>query len=421
MKKINKSKNYLLLAFLLVIGLASCNKKDSYLGFTPGTGAPTITSVRTISKSVVDSSLTTSTITYSSTGEITTVTNPNYNPQITAFDSTTATGNLGNYYAIIGTNLGSTTKIVINGISVYFNRALNSNTAVVFSIPSTIPYVQPQANTIVLTTLSGTVTYKFTVLPPAPTITGVTDFDFVAGSKITLTGKGFASVSAIKLKTTGDAVAIGLQNDSTLVITMPKTTATESALVFTYTAGANTGATATSAAIFNDLDNAYTIFASNNFQNSWGDNSWAHPSGVSAGASHSGTSSFIASYPAGGWQIEGFANWYPGLAYSPDYKYLTFWVKGGVAAHTLVLVGDQMAGGYGQVQNANAYAAQLVTVPPNVWTFFKIPLGPPSTNNVNLLNFWAKGTTSNQLGFFLQGMSGDVNETMYFDEVAFLK
>jgi len=421
MKKINKSKNYLLLAFLLVIGLASCNKKDSYLGFTPGTGTPTISSVRTISKSVVDSSLTTSVTTYSSTGIATTVTNPNYNPQVTAFDSTTATGNLGNYYAIIGTNLGSTTKIVINGVSVYFNRALNSNTSVVFAIPSTIPYVQPQPNTIVLTTLSGTVTYKFTVLPPAPTIMSVSDYDFTAGSKITLTGKGFASVSAIKLKATGDALTIDSQNDSTLVVTMPKSAAGESSLLFTYTAGSNTNAQATSATIFNDLDNAYTVFAANNFQNGWGDASWAHPSGVSTAASLSGTASIVASYPAGGWQIEGWANWWPGIAYSADYKYLSFWVKGGKATHTLVLVGDQMVGGYSQVQNANAYAAQLVTVPANVWTFVKIPLGPPSTTNVNLLNFWANGATSFQLGFFLQGMSGDVDETMYFDEVAFLK
>jgi hypothetical protein len=80
-----------------------------------------------------------------------------------------------------------------------------------------------------------------------------------------------------------------------------------------------------------------------------------------------------------------------------------------------------MVGGYGQVQNANAYAAQLVTVPAGVWTYFKIPLGAPGSSNPNLLNFWANGATAQQLGFFLQGMDGDVNEVMYFDEVAFVK
>ena len=176
--------------------------------------------------------------------------------------------------------------------------------------------------------------------------------------------------------------------------------------------------------LFNDLDNAYTIFYKDNIQNGWENHSWSYPSGTVTEASHSGNASFRANYPAGGWQIEGFDGYNApgsGIPYSPDYKYLTFWVKGGVMPHTLVLVGDQMKGGWGQVQNANAYAAQLIPVPANVWTFFKIPLGPPSSTNVNLLNFWATGNLGQSLGFFLQGMDGDVNEVMYFDEVAFLK
>jgi hypothetical protein len=155
-------------------------------------------------------------------------------------------------------------------------------------------------------------------------------------------------------------------------------------------------------------------------------NHWSGPSGSQPGNPHAfgGTSSIEASYPAGAWQVEGWANWYPSMPYDASYKFLTFWVKGGKAAHTLVLVGDKMVGGYGQVQNANAYAAQLVTVPPNVWTFVKIPLTAPSTaySAISpLLNYWANGSPAQQLGFFLQGQNGDVNENMYFDEVAFIK
>lgn len=425
-KKILQSKNLnWILSILMVCGFASCKKNNS-LGYTPGTGVPVITSIRTLSKSTVDSSRTSSVTTYNSSGIATTVTNPNYSPRITAFDSTTATGNLNNYYVIMGSNLGSTTKITINGVSsVYVNPAWNSDNTVIFQIPTNIPYVQPQSNTIVVTTLHGSVTYKFTTLPPPPTIISVSDFDFQAGTQITLTGKGFASVSDVKLRTTSDKISIVSQNDSTLVMKMPaNSTATESTLLFTYTSGANPAAQTASTAVFNNLDNGYIIFANNKFQNAWGDNSWSGPSGVSTNASYSGTASAEASYPAGGWQIEGWANYYPSLPYDPTYKFLTFWVKGGVAAHTLVLVGDQMVGGYGQVQNANAYLGQLVTVPPKVWTFVKIPLTAPSTaysKTSPLLNLWANGTPSKQLGFFLQGMSGDVNETMYFDEVAFIK
>jgi hypothetical protein len=419
---------YWILPALVVFGIASCKKYNS-LGFTPGTGAPAITSVKTVSKTIADTVVQPN-ITYSSSGIVTTTLDTNTQHRtVAAFDSTTVTGNLGNIYVVNGTNLGSATKLTINGVNVYFNRALITDNSIIFTIPTTVPYVQPQPNTLVITTLNGSVTYKFTTLPPPPTITGVTDFDFQANTQITLTGKGFASVSAVKLRATSDVVTIVSQNDSTLVMKMPAaSTATESTLLFTYTSGANPNAQTASTVTFNDLDNAYQIFADNKFQNSWGDNSWAGPSGISTNASHSGTASAEGSFPANAWQIEGWANYYPSIAYNPAYKYLTFWIKGGTVQHTLVLVGNQMVGGYGQVQNANAYPAQLITVPATVWTFFKIPLGPPSTpydqKTETLLNFWANGSPATQLGFFLQGGQNavaDVNETYYFDEVAFIK
>jgi hypothetical protein len=424
MKKISTLKNYLMLAGLLAIGLASCKKTDP-LGYNPGTGAPVISSVRTLGKGLTDSTTKIYT-TYDSTGtkSYDTVNMPPSGYSV--LDSTTATGNLSNTYEIIGQNLGSTTKLVINGVSVYFNRALGSDTKLVFNIPSNIPTTQPQPNTIVLTTLHGTVTYKFTVLPPPPSILTTSDYDFSAGTQLNFTGVSFLTVTGITIKGTADVVTIVSKTDSTMVVKMPKTSASRGYLILTYTSGTKT-VTATSSQEFIDMDNAYQIFANNNFQNTWFDNSWAHPSGLSTAASHSGTASIVASYPANGWQIEGWAGWNSptsGIPYNPAYTYLTFWVKGGVADHVLVLVGDKMAGGYGQVQNANAYTAQLIKVPANVWTYFKIPLGPPTSTNVNQLNFWANGTPAQQLGFFLQGgltSTPDVDETLYFDEVAFVK
>ncbi len=420
-----KNLNWVLSA-LVVFGFASCKKMNS-TGFTPGTGTPVITSVRTLSQSVVDSSRTNSVTTYDNTGVPTTVISSNYSPVISAFDSTTTTGKLSSYYVLKGSNLGSTTKIAINGVSIYFNRAFNSDSNVIFQIPTNVPYVQPQANTIVVTTLYGSVTYKFTTLPPPPTITGLTDVDFIANSQITLVGKGFASVSAVSLRATKDPITIVSQNDSTLVMKMPASaTSTESTLLFTYTSGTNTGAQTASTVLFYDLDNSYQIFVNSNLQNGWFNNSWTNPAGLTTGVSHSGTASFALNFPAGGWQVEGMADWNtPGkFAYDPSYKYLTFWIKGGAADHKLVLVGDQMVGGYGQVQNANGYAGQIVDVPPTVWTFVKIPLCAPSTpfsKTSTLLNFWANGTPAQQLGFFLQGQPGDVNEVIYFDEMAFIK
>jgi hypothetical protein len=423
MKNINKINKYLILASMLVLGFASCKKDDNGdANNNAGKGAPTITSVRTVSKSTVDSSRTNTYTTYNSAGVATTTTTPNYNPVITALDSTTTTGKLGNYYAIMGTNLGSTTQIFVNDLSVLFNRALSSDNTVIFSIPSNTPYVQPQSNTIKIVTLNGTATYGFTVLPPAPSVTSASDYNFTSGTQITLTGSGLSFVTGIKLQNTNDALTIVSKTDAQMVVKMPATTVSRAVLSFTYTSGTNALHTASSQE-FVSLDNNYQVFANGAFQNAWADASWQAPSGASATApSVSGKGSAVATYPAGGWKVEGFANWSPGFDYSPSYKFLTFWIKGGVAAHKLTLVGDQMDGGYGQNTAANAF---VITVPATVWTYFKIPLVAPSTStsasNPTSLNFWKGGTTAKQLGFFLKGVSGDVNETLYIDELMFVK
>ncbi|MVN22748.1 hypothetical protein [Mucilaginibacter arboris] len=422
MKKISKIKYHLILASALILAFASC-KKDTKNGVLVGSnGTPTISSVRTISKSTIDSSRTSTYHYYKSNGTDSVVVQQNLNPVVTAFDSTTTTGKIGNYYAAIGTHLGSVTKITLNGINVIFNRALASDNSVIFSIPSNTPYVQPQSNTLVITTLYGSVTYSFTTLPPAPSVTSASDYNFTSGTQISLKGTGLSFVTAIKLQNTTDAVTIVSKTDTSMIVKMPSSTVSRAVLSFTYTSGTNSLHTASTLEFIN-IDKAYQIFANGALQNAWTTNSWASPSGPSANApSKSGLGSFVATYPAGGWQIEGFANYYPSFTYDISYKYLTFWVKGGVADHTLVLVGDKMKGGDNQVQNANAYAAQLIKAPKNVWTYYKIPLTNAATvSTTTSLNFWETGKTATTLRFFLQGMSGDVNETLYFDEVMFVK
>jgi hypothetical protein len=424
--KIKEMKNlsWILLA-LIAFGLASC-RKDNSTGFTPGTGAPTITSVHTLSKS--DTSKTPlSTTTIDTSGNTTVNTTSTYVINPAAFDSVTTSGQKQNYYVIYGTNLGSTTKITFNGVVAYFNPALITDKSLIVSIPTTVPTVGASAtNKIVVTTLHGSVAYNFTTLTPVPTIQTVSDYDFWSGSQITLNGFGFATVKSVGISGSTATATIISQTDNALTIQFPTTAVNRANLSLTYVfnSAGDTKVSVTKQE-FNNLDNAYTIFYKNNFQNAWGDASWSGPSGLSTGASHSGSASALATWPAGGWKLEGWANWWPSFNYDSSYKYLTFWVKGGTVDETLVLVGDQMVGGYNQVKwfgaGSSAYPAQTLTVPAGVWTFFKIPLGTgPNTVNIN---YWANGTTAKQLGFFLQGGThgADVDETMYFDEVAFLK
>ena len=391
------------LSALLMLGLASCKKENNSTGYTAGTGTPVISGVSKINKSVVDSSRTTSVTTYDASGNPTTVTNPNYAAQFVAIDSTTVTGDLGGYYVLKGSNLGSTTKLAINGVSIYFNRALISDQSIVFNIPTNIPYVQPQANTIVVTTLHGTATFKFTTLPPAPTIVTESTNDFQAGSTITLTGKGFASVSSVKLKATGDAATIVSQNDSTLVLTMPQSKATQTNLLFTYTSGSNSGAQAVSADEFNDLDNAaYLVFGDSLNADAWG-NSWG-PSGVANGIAKTGTNSWYITYPNGNWWIGG---WGFNTPIANQYKYLTFWVKGGKQVETLNFISASGNGGYG-----NSDQTFTINVPANVWTYFKI--------DISKTDMFATAQTTSAFGFYIRGPNG-TDETMYFDDVALWK
>jgi hypothetical protein len=398
MKKIIlKSKNLTwMLCALLVLGLASC-RKDNSLGFTPGTGTPTITSVHTLSKT--DTSKVLRTITAIDINGVTTIDTIGFPVNPAGFDSVTVTGNLQQYYVIYGDNLGSTTNISFNGVTAYFNRALISDKSLIVQIPITVPTSGTAAtNKLVVTTLYGSVTYKFTVLPPPPTILEYSTNDFTGGSTITLTGQGFGSVTAVALKTTGDAATIVSQSDTVLVLKMPTSTATESQLVFNYTSNAKT-ITATSTAIFNDLDNAYQVFT-DNYDNGWYSSSWG-PTAISTTVAKTGTSSFAATYDKGNWSADGFGNGGTGLP-TASYNYLSFWIKGGIETYTLYLTADTR-GGFG-----NSDTSTPITVPAGVWTYFKMPL---STLNLQ---------GSKQFGFFIQGPN-DQNETFYFDDVVLLK
>ncbi len=385
-----------MLCALLVLGLASC-RKDNSLGFTPGTGTPTITSVHTLSKT--DTSKILRTITSISSGGVTTIDTIGFPVNPAGFDSVTVTGNLQQYYVIYGKNLGSTTNISFNGVTAYFNRALISDASLIVQIPITVPTSGSAAtNKLVVTTLYGSVTYNFTVLPPAPTILTYSTNDFSANSEITLTGQGFGSVTAVKLKTTGDATTIVSQSDTVLVLKMPTSTATESQLLFSYTSGTST-ASATSSAIFNDLDNAYQVFT-DNYDNGWYSSSWG-PTAISTTVAKTGTSSFAATYDKGDWSADGFGTGGTGLP-TASYNYLSFWIKGGIETYTLYLTADTR-GGFG-----NSDTSTPITVPAGVWTYFKMPL---STLNLQ---------GSKQFGFFIQGPN-DQNETFYFDDVVLLK
>ncbi len=191
MKKIiSKSNTLCWIAVILIVSAAISCRKYNYLGYTPGSGAPKITSVHTLTKA--DSVLKYDTVvTYNSSGDTTLkidVTETFSSP----FDSATSAGSLGNTYVIEGANLGSAVSITFNGQAAYFNRALTTDNALIVAIPGNTPYAGTQAtDSLVVVTTHGTAYYKFSIIPPPPTASTYSDYNFWNGSQISLTGVGF--------------------------------------------------------------------------------------------------------------------------------------------------------------------------------------------------------------------------------------
>ena len=189
MKK-NYKLFYGILSLLLVIAF-SCKKNDN-----GGTGAPTITRIRTLTKNdtvngvvkriTLDSSITTTTTT------------------LVGFDSTVTAGGLGNQYAILGTNLLTTESVTINGVSVYVNPALLTDHSIIITIPSLtstatqVPFGPDQSNKLIVTTKYGTVSFNFPITQPPPIITSFAPKVANPGDIVTITGQVFNGVTAVR-------------------------------------------------------------------------------------------------------------------------------------------------------------------------------------------------------------------------------
>lgn len=434
--------NWVFAGVLIVAISISCKKYNS-LSFTPGTGAPVISSVHTWSKT--DTTVYYDTIiTYNSSGSPVQTLQARSN-RVIPFDSATTAGNLGNYYIIYGSNLGSATNITFNGYTAYFNRALLTDNSIVVQVPSKTPYYGDKAtDSLVVTTLHGHAYYKFSIMSPAPTPATYSDYNFYAGSQITLTGIGFASVTSVSLadaeggSSTADVTIVN-QNDSVMTLQFPSTTMNVATLVFNYSS-AGTATIANDKQQLVDLDNAYQIlgptstadpsqtwaavFQNNGMSTGWvanGWSSWATSTSVVKGAGIS----FYGKFDNGGWKVAGFqfntgvAGSIPALAYDPSYKYLSFWViNTGVAVAQTAYIqwGDNVFG-----QNK----VNPITIQPNAWQYFKIPISSLNWNTGSTP--WSANISSPlmDVAFFLTCQNANGNNIgeadLYFTNVVLIK
>lgn len=313
---------------------------------------------------------------------------------------TPSTASGGTVLTLTGSGLGDMRKIVFDKDSVpaSFYTTLNTGSAIVFRVPDT---VSGGPQNIVFTNSAGkTLLVPFTGLA-FPSVTNVSNYDFVAGAQLILTGNNLETVSKVVLNGTTDAATIVSKSKKRLVITMPSTATPRAALNITNVTG-----TLTTTQEFVNLDLAYQIFT-DAYGAGFSDGSWGDAAFISTTEFKTGSKSIAKNYQKGNWHLLGLANWWPSVAQDPAYKYLTLWVKGASRDYSLYIMSDKITGGYGSFIDANK-----INVPANVWTYFKVPL--------STLNLWATGSPFQQLGFRIQGPDAQ-DEVFYFDDILLVK
>ena len=388
---LNKIKNLsLVLAALAVLGLASCQKNEPNL--VGGSGAPTIAGIHTVYKSKLDT-IATPVTTYSSTGVATTSTSTNVTTQIIPFDSLTMSGVGGGSYRVVGTNLGSVTAITVNGITAYFNRALASDNSVIFQVPTNAPFGPTQAGSLVLTTLHGSVTYKFSVIQPPPVINSFNPVAGSPGDTITISGAVLDNATAVKFGTISAKI---VSNTSTqLKVLLP------AGVVQAFISVTTAGGTSTSTSSFGYK---YIIY-DDALAKGWGGNGGGY-SGYNSTINFANTTqvergtnsiavTFLNSY--GALQI-GYGGSTAVNVAALGLKSIKFFVYGGAGIKT----GDKL-----QVVINGNYGGYTVTMTAGAYTSYTIPLS-------------ALGNPANITEVVLQNQGSALNSVIYVDDLGFI-
>ncbi|WP_183557616.1 glycan-binding surface protein [Mucilaginibacter sp. SP1R1] len=213
---------------------ASC-KKDTN---TKGSGNPVITGVRAYKASPRDSVLT--------------------------------KANPGDYVVLQGSHLTGITAVYFDGAKASINTALGSDANFPVVIPGTIPFAtvtNDQLNTIVVTTATGTVTYKFPITAPSPHIASISNEMPNAGDVITLNGSGLFAITSVTFP--GNIAATSFTSDaggSVATVTVPAGVTTSGPVVVVTKYGTSTSVID---AVLNDNADVFLNFDDKNGFTPW--------------------------------------------------------------------------------------------------------------------------------------------------------
>lgn len=325
------------------------------------------------------------------------------NPVATRIMPDSAAG--GTAVTLTGTGLGDIRTIVFEkqNVPAGFQPTLNTDGAIIFRVPTE---ASGGVQNVIFTNSAGqSVSVPFKVLA-YPTVSDVSNYNFTKGTVITITGNNLDDVTAVavadSVKGISDATTIVSKSKKELVVQMPSTTLDRATLSITN----GTGRIRTKQEFVN-VDKAYQVFT-DAYSTGFQDASWGDAAAVSTKEARAGSAAVAKTFQKGNWHLIGFANWSSSaVAYSPEYTYVTGWIKGASADYSLYLTTDASVAGFGGFDEKNR-----IDVKAGAWTYFKLKLSD--------IDFWAPGKTLKQVGFRIKGPDKQ-DETFYFDDILLVK
>lgn len=305
------------------------------------------------------------------------------NPTANKLDPIKASG--GTVLTLTGNDLADMRSIVFdNGnVPAAFNPVFNTSEAVIFRVPDT---ANGGDQNIIFTNVDGkSVKVAFSVVA-LPTVATAFPVDFQAGTTITLTGGNLESVSKVLLDGTTTEATIVSKEKKKLVITMPASSVNTAKLVIT-----NASGSMTTTQVFTNVDAAYAVFK-DALHADWEDWSWSLTNTATTTEKITGTASMQAAYSGawGGMQLHAKVK-----AVLAPYRFVTFWIKGADVEKKMKF-------------NFNWTNDQTLTIPPNVWTYYKFDLSIFKNAGVA------------ELETFIMQINDDP-KTLYFDNILLVK
>lgn len=320
------------------------------------------------------------------------------NLNVTAVLPDSAAG--GGLVILKGTGLGDIRSVVFEKgeVAAGFQPTLNTGDVFMFRVP--LEAGGGEQN-VTLTNGNGQQkSFMFRVMA-FPVVYDVTNYNFVNGTEITITGTNLDDVHTVSLTSSKEPLTIVSKTKNALVVKFPTSQVNRSTLDIINETGL-----LTTTQEFVNLAKAFVIFT-DAYGEGFGDGSWGDPGTITDKEAKSGTKSIYKNYQKGSWHLINFANWWPGVEENTEYKFLTVWIKGASQDYTLYLTSDKRAGGFG-----NGDRSYPLNVPAGKWTYFKIPLSE--------VKLWEKGTPFFQLGFWIPGPDGQ-DEIFHFDDLILVK